>query len=57
MSDNAKGASATAVCAASLKAYEAPELVEYGTLRDLTLAVATTTANADGGTGQTNKTA
>ena len=40
----------------ALKIYESPEIVEYGTLRDVTLAVATTSKTSDSGTGLTNKT-
>lgn len=36
--------------------YEAPSIIEYGSLRDVTLAVASTSTVADGGTGLTNKT-
>ena len=39
-----------------LGAYKAPELIEYGTLKDVTLAVATTSTISDSGTGQMNKT-
>jgi len=35
----------------SKKVYQAPLLKEYGDLRVLTTAVATTTKSADGGTG------
>jgi len=41
----------------SKKQYQAPLLKEYGDLRALTTAVATTTPTADGGMGLTNKTA
>jgi len=38
------------------KAYQSPTLVLYGNISEITRAVAHTSTNMDGGTGQTDKT-
>jgi hypothetical protein len=38
------------------KKYGKPSVISYGEIRQVTLAIGMTAKNADGGTGQTNKT-
>lgn len=40
-------------CSSARRAYQAPAVVEYGTLRDVTLTVGTLSAKNDGGGGNT----